>query len=108
MGKLAIANGLYSYLQSEGQVMLIKQMMAKPFSEPTSWLHAFRTAQHEKWDVMDTAFDVCEAAGILKRTPEQPKYFGAYIFGFMMAEYAGLSANIGAASGARHGAGAVA
>jgi len=96
--KLAIANGLYSYLQSQGQVELIKQMMAKPFSDPTSWLHAFRTAQHEKWDVMDAAFDVCEAAGILKRTDEQPKYFGAYIFGHMMPEYCSLSTNIGAAS----------
>jgi len=47
---------------------------------------------------MDEAFKVCEAAGILKRTDEQPKYFGAYIFSHMMPAYYGLSADIGAAS----------
>ena len=47
---------------------------------------------------MADAFAVCESAGILKITDEQPKYFGAYIFSHMMTPYHGMSANIGRAS----------
>ena len=95
---LSIGNGLYSTLQGYGQIQLMEKIMAVPFEEPTSWLHAMRTAQHEKWDVMDAAFAVCEAAGVVKRTAEQQIYFGAYIFGHMMPRYSGYSIDIGGAS----------
>ena len=99
LGKaLSIANGLVSYMQLHGQIQIMDKIMEKPFSDPTSWLHAMALAQYEKWDVMHTAFGVCEAAGIVKITAEQPKYFGAYIFSHMMPEFQGYSANIGRAS----------
>jgi len=107
---LSIANGLMSYMQLHGQVILMSymqlhgqailmnKMMAEPFSSNTSWLHAMALAQYEKWDVLDEAFSVCEAAGIMKRVDEQQKYFGAYVFAHMMPDYHGLSANIGGSS----------
>eukprot|EP00962_Isochrysis_galbana_P004538 scaffold1240_cov101-Isochrysis_galbana.AAC.15 len=69
--------------------------MMKPFSDPTSWLHAMAMAQYEKWDVMYDAFATCEAAGIAKITAEQPKYFGAYIFSHLMPAYQGMAINVG-------------
>jgi len=95
---LSIANGLYSHLQTHGQIQLMRTIMEKPYSDTTSWLHALARAQYEKWDVLTAAFDVCEAAGIAKITAELNKYFGAYIFGHMMADYQGLSGNIGGLS----------
>ena len=95
---LSIANGLMSYMQLWGQISLMDQIMAKPFSDPTSWLHAMALAQYEKWDVMHTAFGVCQTAGIMQITHEQPKYFGAYIFSHMSTPLHGYSNNIGRAS----------
>lgn len=92
---LSIANGLYSHMQTHGQVQLIQKLMEKPFSDPTSWLHAMAKAQYEKWDAIYDAFSVCQAAGVTKITAEQSKYFGAYVFSSMMPDYQGLSVNIG-------------
>jgi hypothetical protein len=94
----ALANGLYSHMQLQGQIQLMETMMSKPFSEPTSWLNALRTGQYEKWDVMYDALAVCEAAGIMKITAEQPKYFGAYIFAHLMPDYQGMAADVGGSS----------
>jgi len=94
----AIGNGLMSHMQVWGQIQLMNKIMAKPFSDPTSWLHAMARAQYKKWDLMDEGFAACQSAGIAKRTDEQNKYFGAYVFGYMMPQYFGLSANIGASS----------
>jgi len=99
MGKaLSIGNGLMSHMQVHGQIQLMDKIMAKPFSDPTSWLHAMKLAQYEKWDVMHTAFGVCQAAGIIQITSEQPKYYGAYIFSHMSTPLMGLSANVGRSS----------
>ena len=95
---LSIANGLYSHMQTHGQIQLMQTIMKKPFSDPTSWLHAMAKAQYEKWDLMHEAYAVCEAAGIVKITEEQPKYFGAYVFAHMMPDYQGLAVNIGSSS----------
>merc|ERR550537_618613 len=73
-------------------------IMMEPYSSPTSWIQAFTAAQHEKWDVLMEGIDACKDAGILQKTDEQPKYFGAYLFSHMMPDYYGLSADIGAAS----------
>jgi len=94
----AIGNGLMSHMQVHGQISLMKTIMEKPFSDPTSWLHAMALAQYEKWDVMDAAFTVCANAGIIQRAAEQQKYFGAYMFSHMSTPLMGLSENIGAAS----------
>lgn len=74
------------------------QIMSQPFSSPSSWLHAMRRAQYEKWDVMRAGFGACQTAGIYKITAEQPTYFGAYIFSHAMPMISGLSSNIGRAS----------
>ena len=94
----AIGNGLVSYMQVHGQIQLMKKIMTKPLSDPTSWLSAMSAAQYAKWDVMDAAFTVCQNAGILQRAAEQPKYFGAYIFSHMSTPLMGYSNDIGAAS----------
>mgnify|MGYP003684145685 CR=1 FL=1 len=97
-GALSIANGLYSHMQIQGQMQLMNKIMEKPFSDATSWLHAMAMAQYEKWDVMYDAFSTCQAAGIARITPEQPKYFGAYIFSYLLPDYQGLAVNVGGSS----------
>jgi len=97
---LSIANGLYSHMQLFGQIQVMNTIMEKPFSDPTSWIHALRTLQHDKWDLMVDAFATCEAAGIVKINWEvhDTPYFGAYILSHMMPEFHGLSENIGRSS----------
>ncbi|KAL3910384.1 MAG: hypothetical protein SGPRY_009077 [Prymnesium sp.] len=95
---LSIANGLYSHMQSDGQIQIMNQMMSEPIDSATSWLEAMRLAQKEKWDVLDDAFNTCEAAGIVQRAKEQQKYFGAYVFAHMMPAWHGYSANVGSSS----------
>lgn len=94
----SIGNGLMSHMQVWGQIQLMRKIMEKPFSDPTSWLHAMALAQYEKWDIMDEGFDACKSAGVIQRATEQPKYFGAYIFSHMMTPLMGYSVDIGAAS----------
>ena len=61
-----VVNRLYSHMQLFGQIQVMNTIMEKPFSDPTSWIHALRTLQHDKWDLMVDAFATCEAAGIVK------------------------------------------
>ena len=96
MGSMrALGNAAASYMQLHGQIQLMKKMMELPITNPSSWLNALSRTQYAKWDAMDAAITVCNTNRILMRTPEQQKYFGAYIFGYMHPSLQGYSTNIG-------------
>jgi hypothetical protein len=94
----AAGSAAASYMQLHGQIQLMKKMMEIPLSNPSSWLNAFSRTQYYKWDVLDAAITVCNANRILMRTPEQQKYFGVYVFGYMHPSLQGYSINIGTTS----------
>ena len=94
----ALGNAAASYMQLHGQIQLMKKMMEIPLSNPSSWLNALSRTQYAKWDALDAAITVCNTNRILMRTPEQQKYFGAYVFGYMHPSLQGYSVNIGATS----------
>lgn len=99
MGSMrALGNAAASYMQLHGQIQLMKKMMELPMSNPSSWLNALSRTQYAKWDALDAAITVCNTNRILLRTPEQQKYFGAYVFGYMHPSLQGYSINIGASS----------
>ena len=99
MGSMrALGNAAASYMQLHGQIQLMKKMMELPITNPSSWLNALSRTQYAKWDALDAAITVCNTNGILMRTPEQQKYFGAYVFGYMHPSLQGYSINIGSTS----------
>ena len=99
MGSMrALGSAAVSYMLLHGQIQLMKKMMEVPLSNPSSWLNALSRTQYAKWDALDAAITVCNTNRILMRTPEQQKYFGAFVFGYMHPSLQGYSINIGATS----------
>ena len=99
MGSMrALGNAAASYMQLHGQIQLMKKMMELPITNPSSWLNALSRTQYAKWNALDAAITVCNTNGVLMRTPEQPKYFGAYVFGYMHPSLQGYSTALGTSS----------
>jgi len=54
-----IGNGIYSEFTWKGMMQVKNLMMAKPYTDPTSWIGAYTGLLKEKWDVMMGAMKDC-------------------------------------------------
>merc|ERR1719161_882270 len=54
-----MSNGLYSEWSWKGMMQIKTMLMAKPVSDPTSWMGAYVGLMSEKWKVMADAIGTC-------------------------------------------------
>jgi putative hemolysin len=80
----SMANGLLSEWTWRGQVQLYDMMMEKPFTDPTSWVGAYKTIIDEKWKFVIDGFANCPAVEITN------DYKGGYVYFKKKLGYLGL------------------
>ena len=55
----SLADGHLSEWTWWGQIQILDQLMAKPASDPTSWIGAYNGIMKEKWDAVNEGFAGC-------------------------------------------------
>jgi hypothetical protein len=80
----SMPNGLLSEWSWRGQVQLHDMMMAKPYTDPTSWIGAYTGLMKDKWDYVIEGFANCPPIEILN------DYAGAYVWLKKKPDYMGL------------------
>mmetsp|Transcript_83514 Transcript_83514/g.233024 ORF Transcript_83514/g.233024 Transcript_83514/m.233024 type:complete len:780 (+) Transcript_83514:59-2398(+) len=55
----SIHNGIYSEWTWQGMNQIKKMLMAKPYTEPTSWIGAYTGLMREKWEIIADGFRDC-------------------------------------------------
>jgi hypothetical protein len=79
-----IADGIYSEWSWMGQMQIFDLIMAKPVSDPTSWIGAYSAIMKDKWDDVIEGFANCPVVEITNN------YAGAYVWFKYKAPYLGL------------------
>jgi hypothetical protein len=82
----AIHNGIYSSWTHEGMNQVKQMLMAKPISDPTSWIGAYNGLMKDKWDIMFDALAGCPYIEITNGP-----LTGAYVWMKKKGEYKGLN-----------------
>lgn len=82
-----MANGLMSEWTWRGQVMLYDMYMEKPYTDPTSWVGAYKTIIEDKWNFVIDGFKDCPVVELLN------DYQGAYAWFKKTPEYTGLESS---------------
>ena len=72
--QMNMANGLYSEWSWYGQMQIQEMIMAKPMTDPTSWVGAYSELMKEKWDYIIDGFASCPYINITN------DYAGAYVW----------------------------
>merc|ERR1719440_189601 len=80
----SMGNGLYSEWSWMGQIQIFDILMAKPLSDPTSWLGAYSQLIEEKWDFIIDGFADCPVLEVTN------PYMGAYVWFKYKAPYLGI------------------
>lgn len=81
----SLGYGSYSEWSWSGQMQLQKHFMAKPISDPTSWIGAYSAIMKEKWDAINSALEGCPVVTLTNYGQ------GAYSFMIMNEDYLGLA-----------------
>jgi hypothetical protein len=72
----SMANGLYSEWVWHGSMQVKQLFMAKPYSDPKSWVGAYSALMAEKWTILVEAFKDCPVMELING----PDRTGAYLW----------------------------
>ena len=78
-----MANGLLSEWTWRGQVQLFDSWMAKPYTDPTSWIGAYTSIVKEKWEYVIEGFADCPVVELMN------DYKGGYAWFKKTPDYIG-------------------
>jgi len=81
-----IGNGIYSEFTWKGMIQVKNLLMAKPYTDPTSWIGAYTILLTEKWKVMTDAMADCPVLEVTNGP-----LTGAYMWLKKKAAFAGVN-----------------